>query len=341
MPQLSFTFRDSSGNPVSTDSEVETWNQIPGWPNHDVSDLGRIRSWKSSRSANSRKPAVPRILKTQRAKHGGYLTINPGDCELRGTQLVHRIVLLAFVGPCPEGYECRHLDGDRTNNRLSNLKWGTAAENTQDKIAHGTLIPWVPPEEHEPFMFTDPFIPVEAIMPVEVWKEIRGFPGYEVSNRARVKSFVSSSKNSGARNSSGYVMKLCKESRGFGYKLVEIIDCTGKPHKRAVHRFMIETFSPQDDPTLICRHVNGDSADNHLSNLRWSTHHENIHDKILHDTVNRGSRCKTTRLDEEKVAEIRRRLANDERPSKIAKIFGVSACCICDISHRRSWKHVK
>ena len=34
--------------------------------------------------------------------------------------------------------ECRHLDGDRTNNNLDNLKWGTCGENTQDTIKHGS-----------------------------------------------------------------------------------------------------------------------------------------------------------------------------------------------------------
>lgn len=53
---------------------------------------------------------------------------------------VHRLVLEAFVGPRPEGMECRHLDGDPTNNRLENLRWGTHKENERDKIRHGTNV---------------------------------------------------------------------------------------------------------------------------------------------------------------------------------------------------------
>jgi hypothetical protein len=51
---------------------------------------------------------------------------------------VHRLVLEAFVGPCPDGMECRHLDGNPSNNRLDNLAWGTHSENERDKVRHGT-----------------------------------------------------------------------------------------------------------------------------------------------------------------------------------------------------------
>jgi len=47
-------------------------------------------------------------------------------------QLVHRLVLEAFVGPCPDGMEACHLDSDKTNNRVSNLRWDTHLENMRD-----------------------------------------------------------------------------------------------------------------------------------------------------------------------------------------------------------------
>ena len=42
------------------------------------------------------------------------------------------------MGPCPEGMECCHLDGNRENNHVSNLKWGTPCENNSHKKHHGT-----------------------------------------------------------------------------------------------------------------------------------------------------------------------------------------------------------
>lgn len=52
--------------------------------------------------------------------------------------LVHRLVLCAFRGECPPGCEARHGDGNRRNNALANLTWGTPAENAQDRDGHGT-----------------------------------------------------------------------------------------------------------------------------------------------------------------------------------------------------------
>lgn len=52
---------------------------------------------------------------------------------------VHRLVLEAFVGPCPPGMEARHFpDRNPANNRAENLQWSDHATNMQDKVFHGT-----------------------------------------------------------------------------------------------------------------------------------------------------------------------------------------------------------
>lgn len=52
---------------------------------------------------------------------------------------VHTLILLAFVGPPPDGMECRHFpDRDPTNNKIENLSWGTRQQNVDDKILQGT-----------------------------------------------------------------------------------------------------------------------------------------------------------------------------------------------------------
>jgi hypothetical protein len=117
---------------------VEEWRPIgaPFIDGYEVSDQGRVRSRVKYRSSTE-----PRILTARLCPTNGYLMTQlsrlDGDRGKR-TQTVHSLVLLAFVGPRPAGHEVRHLDGNRQNNRLSNLAYGTPAENGQDQLRHGT-----------------------------------------------------------------------------------------------------------------------------------------------------------------------------------------------------------
>lgn len=52
---------------------------------------------------------------------------------------VHRAVFAAFHGDIPDGLEIRHVDGDPTNNRVTNLAVGTTADNKEDSRRHGTI----------------------------------------------------------------------------------------------------------------------------------------------------------------------------------------------------------
>ena len=80
----------------------------------------------------------PKILKP--IKLGKYvgLTLKRSDGHTERAYL-HRLICEAHLGPCPEGMECRHLDGNRLNNSASNLVWGTKLQNQNDKESHGTI----------------------------------------------------------------------------------------------------------------------------------------------------------------------------------------------------------
>lgn len=112
-----------------------------GFPGYRVSTDGVIQS----RLVKGRKPKLVfsdsdpwHTMSVSPMKTGGYMQISLRTApNVFLKTKVHLIVLAAFVGQCPEGMECRHLDGDPTNNRLSNLRWGTPEENTLDRIKHG------------------------------------------------------------------------------------------------------------------------------------------------------------------------------------------------------------
>lgn len=106
----------------------ERWRPIAGtdgW--YEVSTLGQVRSWVPDRNGAGR-PDEPRLI-TPGANPRGYLEIKFSKRIGGGRRSLHRIVLETFVGPALPGFEACHLNHDKSDNRLSNLRWGTHVEN--------------------------------------------------------------------------------------------------------------------------------------------------------------------------------------------------------------------
>jgi hypothetical protein len=78
-----------------------------------------------------------KILKPMSNRSGHLYILTPPPRRPRKL-FIHRAVLLTFRGPCPEGCESRHLDGNPENNNLDNLAWGTRQEQREDERRHGT-----------------------------------------------------------------------------------------------------------------------------------------------------------------------------------------------------------
>ncbi len=130
-----------------TDAELqaERWLPVVGFEEaYQVSDLGRVRSLDRQRAYRcfgyEGVRLFPGRLLGQRLDRHGYLVV---ALSLPGAKLrlrkVHILVLEAFSRPHVSGEQTRHLDGTRDNNRLSNLAWGTATENSDDRNRHGTV----------------------------------------------------------------------------------------------------------------------------------------------------------------------------------------------------------
>lgn len=111
---------------LTLNSSPESWRPIAGM-DYEVSDMGRVRHVPSGRIR----------------KHDHY------ECYARVRfkiyypyvhtfcPFVHTLVLEAFVGPRPAGFVTRHLNGNKRDNRLENLVWGSHKENARDRTAHG------------------------------------------------------------------------------------------------------------------------------------------------------------------------------------------------------------
>jgi len=102
----------------------EYWLRIPVWDGYWVSNLGNVHGPRS-------------ILKPERI-HTGYLRVQLYLSGVRRRFMVHRLILLVFRGPCPNGYESSHLNGKRDDNRIDNLEWMSPKDNAALRTVHGT-----------------------------------------------------------------------------------------------------------------------------------------------------------------------------------------------------------
>ena len=114
----------------------EAWKDVPGYEGlYQVSDHGHVRSSPNTGIRGKRKAG--RTLRQASNQYGHKWVMLYKD-QSGVKHYIHRLVLLAFVGPCSDGMQGRHLDGNASNNNLVNLKWGSPAENAADKLTHGT-----------------------------------------------------------------------------------------------------------------------------------------------------------------------------------------------------------
>lgn len=116
---------------------TEEWKPVVGYEGlYEVSNHGRLRSLERL-SKDGRK--LPTRLLNNTAINGRVkVTL---QSKVRGKPVkasLHRLVMRAFVGECPNGKEVCHNDGNPSNNNLTNLRYGTRQENQDDRKLHGT-----------------------------------------------------------------------------------------------------------------------------------------------------------------------------------------------------------
>lgn len=114
---------------------------VPGFPGYCVGDDGSLWSRRRGHSTQTKLGLLAdRWLRRKTPTNRRYprFTLYRGEGGRGYERRLHTIVLEAFRGPCPEGMEGCHLNGNREDNRLENLRWGTPRSNAEDKRRHGT-----------------------------------------------------------------------------------------------------------------------------------------------------------------------------------------------------------
>lgn len=118
---------------------IERWRDIPGHPGYQVSDHGRVRSLdRTVTHSNGQVHRIKGKVRRTPLNQDGYPSVDLRNQGKRRVRTVHSLVAEAFLGPRPDGADVCHGDGNPTNNRLGNLRYGTRSDNMLDQVQHGT-----------------------------------------------------------------------------------------------------------------------------------------------------------------------------------------------------------
>lgn len=115
-----------------SEHDIEEWKpvQLEGYEIfYEVSSFGQVRRTETGH-----------ILKPWTAARMKYQMVHLFADGKSSKQYVHRLVLLTYVGPCPEGMESCHGEKGNNVNRKDNLRWGTRLSNAHDIDLHGNRL---------------------------------------------------------------------------------------------------------------------------------------------------------------------------------------------------------
>lgn len=168
----------------------------------------------------------------------------------------------------------------------------------------------------------------------EIWKSIIDYPNYEISNFGRVKRTPSY-----FRSLSGILIPQLSNNGRFRVPLCK----NGKYKKFLIHRLVAIAFIPNINKLPEVNHIDGNPKNNIVSNLEWCTRSENMLHAFstgLHH-MTKGEECSWSKLNNEKVLEIRKTYAHGGiSMKKLGKLFGITAEVVHGIIHKRYWSHI-
>lgn len=172
---------------------------------------------------------------------------------------------------------------------------------------------------------------------IEEWKAIIGYPAYEVSNIGRVRS---------TRSGKPKILKAAEKKDKHRKKPVYLrvaLKCPlGIVKNKRIHRLVLEAFvGPAPSGKPYGCHIDGNSMNNWLANLKWGSALANEADKELHGTKLIGTAVANAKLTPAKVRQIRKAKTSDPKVFKaLMARLGVARSTILDVLKGRTWSHV-
>lgn len=181
----------------------------------------------------------------------------------------------------------------------------------------------------------------------ERWLPIPDFPGYEVSDQGRVRSYWRSKGATpgtqgeipGGRFIAPIPQRILQGSLGRGYRQLSLRK-DGRKHCFKIHALVLTIFIGPRPPGMECCHNDGVRINNRLTNLRWDTCKNNHRDQVSHGTNPSGERSSLSKLTETQVVEIRELYIQGYSYQKLSEMFLVTKGTIAAIMQQRTWTHL-
>jgi hypothetical protein len=274
--------------------ETEEWKKVildDIEYNYEVSNFGNVRNLKTKK-----------LLKTH-IKNGYKNICMVEDDDNKKYIAINRLVLIVFKGIDKNKKICNHIDGDKINNKLSNLEWTTQKENI--KHANENNLIKIPKKSILKYDLNDNFIAeynsvYDAVKELNItrhaigkvlsgknqtaggfkWKykdekynkidipkdakNIKNYPNYMVTKEGKIYSIPLKR----------YLQPVLNDN---GYYYVTL--CTGNTKEKKncyVHTIVADTFIPKINDKPLVNHIDGNKINNNVQNLEWVNNSENM-----------------------------------------------------------------
>jgi hypothetical protein len=211
----------------------------------------------------------------------------------RNSFLIHTLVYKTFVGDIPKNMVIDHIDRDKFNNNLENLRLLTQSENSKNCIRTDI-------QKNDLDILSSNFI--------NIGKKYNNFDlsNYTINEYGQIKTKTN---------------KLMKLSNQRNYKIISLIDkLNNKRHNIRINQLVATIFLENPNNYKIVHHKDNNRENNQISNLEWTDHKQNI-------TYSQGKKIAQYSLNDEFIKEFD---SVNDAFRELGKQYGANIRWVCD-----------
>lgn len=172
----------------------------------------------------------------------------------------------------------------------------------------------------------------------ELWcsLEFLGFPGYDVSDEGRVRSYRIATPPAGQIADSP--QRILSTGNASGYPGVILYDKKGTRHFKTVHTLVAAAFINLRQNSLFVLHRDGNPCNNNVENLYYGTQKDNSADTVRHGMWAHGESHGCAKLTKDDIVKIREVYAQGIlKQTQIAELFGIGQTQVSHIVTGKQW----